>query len=364
VDAVTPGGFTRHHEPAADDFAFMLYSSGSTGRLKGVPHRHASLLLPCELMGEGVLGIRGDDLIFSTSKLSFGYGLVNSFSFPLWFGAPAILHPEKPEVGAVLEIMERYRPSIMFSVPTVYAQILLACAEPTLCMPMRLCCSAGEALPALLFEEWQRLTGLEIIDGIGASELSHHFMCNLPGEAVPGSAGRVVPGYEVRLVDDAGNAVSEGQEGHLLVSGGTRAPCYWNLPELSRVTMLPDGFTRTGDIMLQRGGQYYFRGRSDDMIKVDAQWVAPVVVEAALLSHPAVAECAVAAVTVGPLVRPGAFLVLVPGTDWTPVLARELRTHVAARLPDYMCPARFRVLDLLPRTTTGKIQRFRLRELT
>jgi benzoate-CoA ligase len=342
----------------------MLYSSGSTGRPKGIPHRHASLLLPCELMGENVLGLRSDDVIFSTSKLSFGYGLVNSFSFPLYFGATAILYPGRTSVGAVLETIQRFRPTVFFSVPTVYAQIILACAEPELHLPMRLCCSAGEALPVLLFEEWQRLTGLEIVDGIGASELSHHFISNVPGETVPGSTGRVVAGYEVRLVDDCGNDVPDGVEGHLLVSGGTRAPRYWNLPELSRKTMLPDGFTRTGDIFLRRNGQFYYRGRSDDMIKVGAMWVAPVVVEETLLAHPAVAECAVAAVTVGPLVRPGAFLVLVPGTDWTPALKRELLEHALARLPDYMCPARFKVLDRLPRTATGKVQRYRLRELT
>jgi len=342
----------------------MLYSSGSTGRLKGVPHYPTSLLLPCRLMGEEVLGLRGDDLIFSTSKLSFGYGLINSFSFPLWFGATALLNPERTEVGTVLELIERHSPSIFFSVPTVYTQILLATSEPNLQLPLRLCCSAGEALPALLFEEWQLLTGLEIVDGIGASELSHHFISNRPGQAVPGSTGRVVPGYRVKLVDDDGQEVPEGTEGQLLVSGGTRAPCYWNRPELSRKTMLKNGFTRTGDIFLRRGKNYYYRGRRDDLIKVDARWVAPLRVEKALLHHPAVVECAVAAVRVGPLVRPGAFLVLAPGSSWSPALERELRQLIVSRLPDYMCPARFNVLERLPRTATGKLQRYRLRELT
>ncbi|HTP66493.1 MAG TPA: AMP-binding protein, partial [Geobacteraceae bacterium] len=203
VSALSTASDAPYH-PAADDFAYMLYSSGSTGRPKGIPHRHKSLLLPCELVGSGVLGIRGTDVIFSTSKLSFCYGLINSLSFPLHFGASAVLNPGKPDMPAILALIGQHRPTVFFSVPTVYRQIALNCAEPELKLTMRLCCSAGEQLPALLFEEWRRLTGLEIIDGIGASELSHHFICNVPGRAVAGSAGRVVPGYRVRLVNDDG----------------------------------------------------------------------------------------------------------------------------------------------------------------
>lgn len=350
------------HEPAPDEFAFMLYSSGSTGRLKGVPHHHASLLLPSSLMGEGVLGLTAADVIFSTSKLSFGYGLVNSLSFPLHFGATALLCPGKPDPLTILDIIRRNRATVLFAVPTVYAQLLLSCRTPELELPLRLCCSAGEGLPALLFEEWRRRTGLEIVDGMGASEFSHHFICNVPGEAVAGSTGRLVRGYRVRLVDDDGNDVPPGREGHLLVSGGTRAPRYWNLPELSDRTMLPDGFTRTGDVLLERGGLYYHRGRSDDMIKVAGQWVSPVQVEGVLGEHPAVAECAVTAVTVDTLARPAAFVVPAAGAEASPGLAAELRGWLRARLPDHMCPARFRFLEALPRTATGKVQRFRLRD--
>jgi len=282
TDDVCHAAFTAPYQPSTDDFAYMLYSSGSTGKPKGIPHRHASLLLPCDLMGDKVLGITGDDVIFSTSKLSFCYGLINSLSFPLHFGTTAILHPGKPDVRSILDIIEKHKPSIFFSVPTIFRHIALSCVEPELKLPMRLCCSAGEALPVALFMEWQRLTGLELIDGIGASELSHHFICNPPGQAVAGSTGRVVPGYRVRLVDDNGNDVPSGSEGNLLVSGETRAPHYWNLPEKSRATMLANGYTRTGDIFLERDGNYYYRGRSDDMIKVDAQWVSPAIVEEAL----------------------------------------------------------------------------------
>lgn len=356
-------GFLPYH-PSAEDFAYMLYTSGSTGRPKGIPHRHTSLLVPCDLMGRGVLGITGDDVIFSTSKLSFCYGLLNSLSFTLRFGATAVLLPGKPDVLSILRVIEQRRPSIFFSVPTVFRQIILSCAEPELKLPLRLCCSAGEALPPLLFHEWRRLTGMEIIDGIGASELSHHFICNPPGRAVAGSAGMVVPGYRVRLVDDDDSDVPSGSEGNLLVSGETGAPFYWNLPELSRTTMRPDGFIRTGDIFLEKNGYYFHRGRSDDMIKVDAQWVSPLVVEDVLRAHPAVADCAVAAVTIGALARPGAFIVPSAGVESSPQLVRELKELVRSRLPDHMCPARFRFMTDLPRTSTGKVRRCCLREQT
>ena len=351
------------YHPSADDFAYMLYSSGSTGQPKGVPHRHKSLLLPGDLIGRELLGITSDDVIFSSSKLSFAYGLINSLTFPLRFGATAILHPGKPEPRAILDIIGRRKPSIFFSVPTIFTQIILSCAQRQLQLPMRLCCSAGEALPAAVFEEWQRLTGLEILDGIGSTEMAYHFISNIPGQAVAGSAGRLVPGYLTLLVDDNGDIVPSGSEGSLLVSGDTSSPFYWNLPDKSAETMLPDGFIRTGDVFVERNGFFYHRGRSDDMIKAGAHWVSPVTVEDALRSHPAVADCAVAAVTVGTLIKPGAFVVLTPGYERTPGLAQELRAHLMARLPDYMCPVRFRFMGELPRTQTGKIQRFRLREL-
>jgi benzoate-CoA ligase len=362
-DSIGSDDFVSPYQPSGDDIAYMLYSSGSTGRPKGVPHRHRSLLLPCDLVGKAVLGIKGDDVIFSTSKLSFAYGLLNSLAFPLRFGATSVLHPGKPDPLAIHDIIELRRPSVFFSVPTTYARIILSRTEQELKLPMRLCCSAGEALPAALFEEWGRLTGLEIIDGIGSTEMAYHFICNIPGQAVAGSAGRLVPGYRARLVDEDGNDVPMGSEGNLLVSGDTRCPFYWNLPEQSAETMLAEGFARTGDIFVERDGYYYYRGRSDDMIKTDAHWVSPLIVEDALRGHPAVADCAVAPVSVGTLIKPAAFVVVTPGTDRTASLARALAARVKARLPDYMCPVRFRFLDDLPRTPTGKVQRFRLREV-
>jgi benzoate-CoA ligase len=362
-DSILFDDFNNPHRPSADDFAYMLYSSGSTGRPKGVPHRLTSLLLPCDLVGKALLGITSDDVIFSTSKFSFTYGLINSLAFPLSFGATAVLCPGKPDPCAILEVIGRRKPSIFFSVPTIYTQIILSCADRELKLPMRLCCSAGEALPAALFEEWQQLTGMEILDGIGSTEMAYHFISNSPGQAVAGSTGRLVPGYRARLIDDKGNKVPEGSEGHLLVSGATRSSCYWNIPEKSAETMLPDGFIRTGDIFVERNGFYFHRGRSDDMIKVGALWVSPHLVEEALRSHPAVADCAVAAVPAGTLTRPGAFVILKAGTEQSPAMVQELRLHTLARLPDYMCPVSFRFTEELPRTSTGKLQRFRLREI-
>ena len=356
------GGIENHYQPADCDFAYMLYSSGSTGKPKGVPHFHKSLLLPCDLVGKSVLGITGDDIIFSTSKISFAYGLINSLAFPLRFGATAVLHPGKPDPGPILEIIRLLKPSIFFSVPAIYSRIILSRPNGELELPMRICCSAGEALPAAVFEEWQLLTGLEILDGIGSTEMSYHFMSNVPGRAVPGSAGRLVPGYRARLVDDSGNDVPAGCEGNLLISGETRSPCYWNMPEKSAETMLPDGFIRTGDIFVEKNGFYYHRGRSDDMIKTDGRWVSPLAVEDALRCHPDVADCAVTAVSAGSFVKPGAFVVLKMGTARTPYLPLEMRAHVKARLPAYMCPVRITFVEELPRTSTGKIQRFRLRE--
>ncbi len=355
--------FSGPFQPSPGDLAYMLYSSGSTGRPKGVPHRHESLLLPCDLVGKAILGIDSEDVIFSTSKLSFAYGLINSLALPLRFGATAILHPGKPDPHAVLDIIRRRRPSVFFAVPTVYAGLVLTWPERELRLPMRICCSAGERLSPLLFEEWRRITGLEIVDGVGSTEMAYHFLCNVPGEAVAGSAGRLVPGYEARLVDGNGDDVAREEPGELLIKGPTGAQFYWDQPALSAQIMRGDGFIRTGDLFEEHNGCYYHRGRSDDMIKSDGRWVSPVVVEEALASHPAVAECAVAPVSVGTLVKPGAFVVLSPKAGQSPALARELRDHLQARLPAYMCPVRIRFVAALPRGTTGKVQRFRLREL-
>jgi len=299
--------------PADSDLAYVLYTSGSTGAPKCVPHRHRSLVLPCDLVGKAVLGLTGDDVIFSTSKCSFAYGLINSLALPLRLGATAILHPGKPDPAMVLELVRRHSPSVFFSVPTIFAQILRWWPEVRQRLPMRLCCSAGEALPAELFEEWQRLTGQEILDGIGSTEMAYHFISNSPGHAVAGSAGRLVPGYRARLVDERGEDVAPGHEGQLLIDGPTRTPGCWNPPDAA-----DDAPLATGDLFVERDGFYYHRGRSDDMIKSAGCWVSSTAVEEVLRSHPAVAECAVVADTVGGLSAPAAFIVLGRGGTESP----------------------------------------------
>ncbi|EPR37689.1 benzoate-CoA ligase family [Desulfovibrio sp. X2] len=347
--------------PAADDaLGFMLYSSGSTGRPKGVPHRQADLLRPAATWGP-ILGLGPADVVLSSSKLFFAYGLLASLVLPLSAGAATVLFPGKPGPYDIYDLMAAHRPTAFFGVPTLYNAMIRA-FEPAMKESVTpLCVSAGEALPALLFEEWERLTGSAVLDGIGSTESCNVFICNPREERRPGSVGRVVPGFEARLVDDEGRDVPAGAKGHLLVRGESFCRGYWNRPDKDRETMLPDGWVRTGDVFEERDGWYYHQGRSDDMLKSGGQWVSPVQVEEALLRHPAVAECAVAACRVGGLDLVCAFVV--PAGDAKPgkALTLEWRGHLLRALPEHMCPARFECVAELPKTATGKVQRFRLR---
>lgn len=349
--------FCDAFQPTDSDLAYVLYTSGSTGAPKGVPHRHRSLVLPCDLVGKPVLGLTGEDVIFSTSTCSFAYGLINSLALPLRLGATAILHPGKVDPAVVLGLVRRHRPSVLFSVPTLFAQILRSWPEVRQRLPMRLCCSAGEALPAALFEEWRRLTGLEILDGIGSTEMAYHFISNVPGQAVAGSAGRLVPGYRARLVDEDGRDVAPGHEGQLLIDGPTRTPACGRPPDAAA-----DAPLATGDLFVEQDGFYYHRGRSNDMFKSAGCWVSPTDVEEVLRAHPVVADCAVVATRVGAFSVPGAFVVLRRAVTDVRELVGELRRHCRERLPEHMCPARIRFVADLPRTPTGKVQRFKLRE--
>jgi 4-hydroxybenzoate-CoA ligase/benzoate-CoA ligase len=344
-----------------DDVAFWLYSSGSTGQPKGVLHLMRDLVNTAVLYGEGVLDISESDMVFSAAKLFFAYGLGNAMTFPLHAGATAVLMAERPTPDAVAAVFEAHRPSVFYGVPTLYGALLAG--DKTLATDrLRTCVSAGEALPADLFERWKTRYGVEILDGLGSTELLHIFLSNLKNESRPGSSGLPVPGYQLRIVDDRDNDVANGELGELLVSGPTAAPAYWNNRDRSLATF-EGAWTRTGDKYTRDAdGYYYYRGRTDDMLKVGGIWVSPFEVESALSSHEAVLEAAV----VGHqddagLTKPKAFVVARPGTTPSDDLADILRRYVKNRLAPYKYPRWIEFVGSLPKTATGKVRRFALR---
>lgn len=349
-------------EPAPtcrDDVCFWLYSSGSTGAPKGTVHLQCDMVYCAETYGMQVLGIREDDVCFSAAKLFFAYGLGNGLYFPFSVGATAVYLPDRPSPDAVYRTVAAARPTLYFGVPTLYGQLLEAEGHMD---GVRLCVSAGEALPADLLKRWQDRFGVEIIDGIGSTEMAHIFISNQPGKVRAGSTGRLVPGYQARIVDERFRDVPPGEVGTLLVQGGSAAACYWNNREKTRQTMLGE-WLNTGDkFFLDADGFFFYAGRTDDMLKVGGIWVSPVEVEAAVIEHPAVLECAVVGNRdADTLVKPKAFVVLKKGFAPTPALAREIQDHVKRGLAHYKFPRWVEFVDALPKTATGKIRRFELR---
>jgi 4-hydroxybenzoate-CoA ligase len=349
----------------SDEVAFWMYTSGSTGDPKAVKHVHTSPLASARLMGQGVIGVRENDVAFSAAKLSFSYGLGNALFFPMSVGASAVLLPERPTPQAVLAAIRRHRPTIFYAVPSLYAALL---AQPDLgpgagSDRLRLCISAGEALPANLGERWRAVVGTDILDGLGSTEMLQTFLSNRPGDIRYGSTGKPVPGYEVKILDDAGRELSEGEIGELVVRGPTAGEGYWNQRAKSRRTFAGD-WTYTGDKYVRdRDGYYYYCGRTDDMFKVNGMWVSPFEVEAALVSHEAVLEAAVIGKSDGDgLLKPKAFIVLKSGYAADEALLETIRQHVKERAGAWKYPRWIDVRPDLPRTATGKIQRFKLRE--
>ncbi len=351
---------------AATAACFWLYSSGSTGRPKGAVHRHRDMVVTSQLYGVDVLGVREDDVCFSAAKLFFAYGLGNGMTFPLWAGATAVLLDGRPSPQSTFETIERFRPTLYFGVPTLYAAQLqaLETARPDL-SSVRLCVSAGEALPADIFRRWKERTGLTILDGIGSTEALHIFLSNRADDVRPGSSGRVVPGYEARIVTDAGE-VPANEPGRLHVRGPSTAAYYWNNPEKTAATMLADDWLDTGDTYVRdEEGYYHYCGRSDDMLKVGGIWCSPIEIEAKLISHPKVLEVAViGAPDPSGLVKPEAYIVLRDGAVATEALASELMLHCKTQLAPYKFPRHIHFVAELPKTATGKIQRFRLRQIS
>jgi benzoate-CoA ligase family protein len=344
-----------------DDVAFWLYSSGSTGAPKGAIHLHSHLVQTAALYGQGVLGVAADDVVFSAAKLFFAYGLGNALTFPLYAGATAVLTAARPTPMVVEHVMREHAPTLFFGVPTLFAS-LLASPSFTVSPALRRSASAGEALPRHVGLAWRERFGTDILDGIGSTEMLHIFLSNRPGDVVYGTSGRPVPGYTLKLVDDDGAPVADGREGALWVQGPSACAGYWNQRARSLATFQGD-WTRTGDSYVRNpDGTYTFAGRSDDMLKVGGIWVSPFEVESALAAHPAVLEVAVVGSADGDgLIKPRAFVVLKDAAAAAPGLEAELKGFVKERLAPYKYPRWIDFRAELPKTATGKIQRFKLR---
>lgn len=347
-----------------DDAAFWLYSSGSTGQPKGCVHLQHDMVVSVERYAKPILKISENDRFFSVAKLFFAYGLGNGLYFPLSVGATSILLPGPPRPQSVFDIIEKRRPTLFFSVPSNYVK-LLAHTTPNRDFDLssvRHAISAGEALPATVFHRFKDRFGVEILDAIGSTEALHMMISNAPGEVRPGSSGKILPGFEAKIVDDNDHPVPQGEVGNLLVSADSTCACYWNEHEKTKST-IAGPWLRTGDKYHQdHDGYFWYDGRSDDMLKVSGVWVSPIEIERVLSEHPAVQEVAVVfCKDADELPKPLACVVLRNGADGSPQLAHELQEFVLESLPVFKRPHWVEFLQELPKTATGKVQRFKLR---
>jgi benzoate-CoA ligase family protein len=347
-----------------DDICFWLYTSGSTGKPKGAVHTHADLAFTNDLYARPILGITENDICYSVAKLFFAYGLGNALTFPMSAGATTVLLPSRPTPEAVADILKNHRVTVFYAVPTFYAGFLASPAAPQRAeVNMRVCVSAGEALPTDVGRRWSERYGTDILDGIGSTEMLHIFLTNRPGEVKYGTSGKPLPGYDLRLIDDDGNEIkTRGEMGELQVRGPTSAMMYWNNREQSRSTFLGE-WTRSGDKYVEDDDGYFvYCGRRDDMMKVSGMYVSPFEVEGALQSHPDVLEAAVVGWPDGDkLIKPKAFVVLKAPERGNDALARSLQDHCRKSLAPYKYPRWLEFRADLPKTATGKIQRFKLR---
>ena len=363
-EAAAPvGAYAPTHR---DGPAFFLYSSGTTGEPKGVVHLQHDAWVCCETYAKSVLDIRASDRCFSIAKLFFAYGLGNAQYFPFHVGASAVLFAGRATPPAIFDVVRQHHPTLFFGVPTAYANMLAAIDDGAAAdfSSVRACVSAGEALPAAILERWRSHTGLDILDGIGSTEICHMFMSNRRGEIRPGSSGKPVDGYEVDIVDEKGQSVKDGEMGDLIVRGDSTMALYWNKHEATKSALSGD-WIRTGDkYSRDADGFYVHGGRSDDMIKAGGMWVSPVEVEAAVIRHPSVLECAVIAIAdEDGLDKPHAFVVLRSGVTGSNAIAREVRELVKGLLAPYKCPRTIRFVEELPKTATGKLKRYELRRM-
>jgi 4-hydroxybenzoate-CoA ligase len=352
----------------ADDVAYWLYSSGTTGMPKGVMHVHSSPRFVAESAGKRRIGYRENDVVFSAAKLFFSYGLGNAMFCPMWVGATSVFYPERPTPQTVFEVLRGYQPTMFFAVPTLYAAILAdpECTAKNTSSRLRLCFSAGEPLPAHIGIAWRERFGIDIVNGVGSTEMGHLFLTNLPNAVEYGTSGVPVNGYDLRLVGEEGQDVADDEIGELLVNGESAAAGYWNQREKSRRTFVGE-WTRTGDKYFRRpDGVYTYCGRTDDMFKVSGIWVSPFEVEEALTSHPMVVEAAVVpAEDSDGLIKPKAYVVLgdCAASESDQALYEELKVHVKRTIGPWKYPRWIVFVDNLPRTPSGKLQRFLLREM-
>jgi benzoate-CoA ligase len=362
VNRATPAPLADTEE---ETLAFLAYTSGSTGKPKGVMHCHKNIRAVIEAYGKNIVDPQPEDRYFASSRLFFTYGLGASLLYPLSAGATTILSATPPRPDLMADIFARYRPTVFFGVPSVYRTLLehFQKGNPLDLASLKFGVSAGEALPAKLSNEWFDLFGVDILDGIGSTEMLHTFIANRFGERHPGSSGRVVPGYKAKLISESGDEIIGAGAGNLFVTGNSQTSGYWCDPEKTSETII-NGWMRTGDVYRRDENDiYWFEGRSDDMFKSRGTWISPIEVEEILLRHPAVREAAVVCGHdddgLGIVVAYVACNDEVP----KPEMSEELRNHTLQFLPRYKCPSIIRFIDELPRTATGKAQRFRLRIL-
>jgi len=346
-----------------DDMAFWLYSSGSTGKPKAVVHLQHDIPYTCATYGEQVLGIKEHDITFSTTGLFHAYGFGNNLTLPYWVGASTVLHAGRNTPATVLDTIEKRRPTLFFSAPTLYNAILnFEGAKSRDLSSIRHCVAAAEALPAEVWRRWKDAFGLTILDGVGSTEMLHIYCSNRLDDVRPGSSGKPVPGYELKILDDSGQPVPQGEAGDLYVKGDSALALYWAQHEKSKRSILGEWFFSGDRYRVDADGFYWYEGRSDDMIKVSGLWVSPIEIEAALMEHPAVAEGAVVGIEVDGFMKIKAFVITKDGAVAGDALTVELQEHCKTRLQRFQYPHLIEFVPELPKTVTGKIQRYKLRE--
>jgi benzoate-CoA ligase family protein len=362
-DQITPGADVPVAPTRKDDMAFWLYSSGSTGKPKAVVHLQHDIPYTCVTYGEQVLGITERDITFSTTGLFHAYGFGNNLTMPYWVGASTVLHAGRSTPATALDTIEKRRPTLFFSAPTLFNAILnFEGSKDRDLSSIRHCVAAAEALPAEVWRRWKDAFGLTILDGVGSTEMLHIYCSNRLDDVRPGSSGKPVPGYELKILDDAGNAVPPDEAGDLYVKGDSALALYWAQHEKSKRSVLGEWFFTGDRYRVDADGYYWYEGRSDDMIKVSGLWVSPIEIESVLLEHPSVGESAVVGIEVDGFTKIKAFVIIKGAVTPNDTLVAELQEHCKTRLQRYQFPHLIDFVQELPKTATGKIQRYKLRE--